>query len=251
MYVRLGFSVAINVDPEVLLVDEVLAVGDEAFQRRCSEKFSDMKADGKTIVLVSHSMVAVQNICDNVAWFEHGHLKTVGTPRDVIEQYTGTVQTDREVDESGRPRWGTGEVSITDVELIDHRGRSGTRVTTGESVLLRIHYDAPEPVAQPGFSFFFNTLNGQPVTGPNSVAAGCVPDKIEGTGVVEVTMDPFKILPGTYDLTVVVADRFLLREYDHRQNVIRFDVERGNIHEDWGVVSVSPRWRIGSLEGGT
>jgi ABC-type polysaccharide/polyol phosphate transport system ATPase subunit len=251
MYIRLGFSVAINVDPEVLLVDEVLAVGDEAFQRKCSEKFSDLKNEGKTIVLVSHAMSQVQNICDHVAWFEHGRLKTVGTPRDVIEEYTGTVQVDRDIDVEGHPRWGSGEVKITEVELIDHLGVAGTRVTTGERVRLRLHYEAPEPVAQPGFCFFFTTLNGAPVTGPNSVAAGCVPEKIEGTGVVEIEMDPFRVLPGTYDLTVVVADRLLLKEYDHRQNVLRFDVERGSIHEDWGVVSLAPRWRIGDLEGGT
>ena len=251
MYVRLGFSIAINVDPEVLLVDEVLAVGDEAFQRKCSEKFADLKSDGKTIVLVSHAMSSVQNICDNVAWFEHGHLKRIGSPRDIIEDYTGTVQVDREVDAGGHPRWGSGEVRITEVELVDHTGHSGERVTTGEQVTLRLHYDAPEPVAQPGFSFFLTTLNGAPVSGPNSVKAGCVPDKIEGKGVVEVVMDPFRVLPGAYEMSVVVSDRSLLKEYDHRQNVLRFDVERGSIHEDWGCVSLSPQWRIGDIEGRT
>ncbi len=251
MYVRLGFSVAINVDPEVLLVDEVLAVGDEAFQRKCSEKFADLKTEGKTIVLVSHSMGSVQSICDKVAWFEHGQLKKIGTPRDVIEEYTGAVQVDRDLDVGGHPRWGSGEVRLTEIELVDHDGCSGTRVTTGERVRLRLHYEAPEPVAQPGFCFFFTTLNGAPVTGPNSVAAGCIPDKIEGTGVVEVVMDPFRVLPGTYDLTVVAADRTLLKVYDHRQNVVRFDVERGAIHEDWGVVSLAPQWRIGDVEGST
>jgi ABC-2 type transport system ATP-binding protein len=108
MYVRLGFSVAINVDPEVLLVDEVLAVGDEAFQRKCSEKFADLKYDGKTIVLVSHSMHSVQNICDRVAWFEHGKLLGIGEPREIIEEYTSTVQVDRETDEGGHKRWGSG-----------------------------------------------------------------------------------------------------------------------------------------------
>ena len=74
MYVRLGFSVAINVDPDVLLVDEVLAVGDEAFQRKCNEKFAELRNQGKTIVLVSHGLGTVQNLCDRVAWFSHGHL---------------------------------------------------------------------------------------------------------------------------------------------------------------------------------
>jgi ABC-type polysaccharide/polyol phosphate transport system ATPase subunit len=251
MYVRLGFSVAINVDPEVLLVDEVLAVGDEAFQRKCSEKFAELKHQGKTIVLVSHSMFSVQSICDRVAWFEHGKILSTGKPRDVIEEYTSTVQTDRTVDEEGHPRWGSGEVKFTHIELVDHTGQAGTKVHTGERATLRMHYETSEPVVEPGFSFFFATINGQPVTGPNSVAAGCVPDKLEGKGVVEVVMDPFRLLPGTYDLTTVVADRTLMHEYDHLQNVIRFDVERGTIHEDWGVVSLDPKWRIGDVEGET
>jgi ABC-2 type transport system ATP-binding protein len=251
MYVRLGFSVAINVDPEVLLVDEVLAVGVENFQRKCSEKFADLKAEGKTIVLVSHSMFSVQNICDRVAWFEHGKLLATGEPRDVIEEYTSTVQVDRETAASGHPRWGSGEVKLTLVELIDHTGTAGTRVHSGERVMIRIHYETTEPVTEPGFSLFIATVNGAPVTGPNSVAAGCVPDKLDGTGVVEVVIDPLTLLAGTYDLTVVVADRTLLHEYDHLQNVIRFDVERGDIREDWGVASLHPRWRIGDLEGET
>jgi ABC-2 type transport system ATP-binding protein len=251
MYVRLGFSVAINVDPEVLLVDEVLAVGDEAFQRKCSEKFADLKYDGKTIVLVSHSMHSVQNICDRVAWFEHGKLLGIGEPREIIEEYTSTVQVDRETDEGGHKRWGSGEVKVSHVELIDHHGGATTRLRAGERATIRISYDAAEPVTEPGFSFFINQLNGTPVSGPNSVAADCVPDKIEGRGVVEVVLDPLRLLPGTYDLTAVVADRTLLHEYDHLQNIVRFDVERGPIHEDWGVVSLHPRWRIGDLEGET
>ncbi len=250
MYVRLGFSVAINVDPEVLLVDEVLAVGDENFQRKCSEKFADLKADGKTIVLVSHAMSSVQNICDEVAWFEHGALKKTGTARDVIEQYTGNVHVDRTVDSSGRPRWGSGEVRITDVELIDRTGQVTTELRSGERATIRMTYEAPEPVSEPGFSVFITTMNGQPVTGPNSVAAGHVPDKIEGRGTVEVVIDHLRMLAGTYDLTVVASDRALLREYDHRQNVVRFDVQRGIILEDWGVVSLDPHWTIHGDEGG-
>src|SRR3954452_16576169 len=128
MYVRLGFSVAINVDPDVLLVDEVLAVGDEAFQRKCNEKFSDLKSAGKTIVLVSHSMGAVHNLCDEVAWFSHGRIKMQGPARRVIDQVYGRVQVDREVDEaSGNSRWGSGEGRIENIELLNADGKSVTR----------------------------------------------------------------------------------------------------------------------------
>jgi len=87
MYVRLGFSVAIHVDPDVLLVDEVLAVGDESFQEKCAEKFRELKARGKTIVIVSHSMEMVEKMCDRVAWIQDSHLKQVGKPSAVIKAY--------------------------------------------------------------------------------------------------------------------------------------------------------------------
>lgn len=87
MYVRLGFSVAIHVDPDILLVDEVLAVGDESFQQKCFEKFEELKLRGKTIVLVSHSMSSMVDMCDRIAWIQHGELKDVGSPAEIVSRY--------------------------------------------------------------------------------------------------------------------------------------------------------------------
>ena len=87
MYVRLGFSVAINVDPDVLLVDEVLAVGDEAFQAKCAEKFVEFRERGKTVIIVSHSLDTLAQMCDRLAWLSHGHLQLVDEPETVIEAY--------------------------------------------------------------------------------------------------------------------------------------------------------------------
>src|SRR3954465_14677836 len=98
MYVRLGFSVAINVDPDVLLVDEVLAVGDEQFQRKCNEKFAELRSQNKTIVVVSHGLGLMRTICDELAWLEHGRVRQVGPSGDVIDKYVAEVQTDRQTD---------------------------------------------------------------------------------------------------------------------------------------------------------
>ncbi|MEO5842315.1 MAG: ABC transporter ATP-binding protein, partial [Acidimicrobiales bacterium] len=92
MYIRLGFSVAINVDPEILLIDEILTVGDESFQRKCTEKFDDLKDSGKTIVLVSHAMGAMKDLCDELALLDHGRLVSIGKPDDVIDTYMGGVE---------------------------------------------------------------------------------------------------------------------------------------------------------------
>jgi lipopolysaccharide transport system ATP-binding protein len=91
MYVRLGFSVAINVSPDILLVDEVLAVGDAEFQQRCANKFQELKSSGCTIVVVSHAMEMIKNLCDHAAWMEHGQLKAHGEAQDIIEMYLRQV----------------------------------------------------------------------------------------------------------------------------------------------------------------
>jgi ABC-2 type transport system ATP-binding protein len=249
MYVRLGFSVAINVDPDVLLVDEVLAVGDESFQRKCNEKFAALRSDGKTIVLVSHAMGSVQSLCDQVAWFEHGHLKSLGKPKEVIEAYTGQVDVHRTYDENGNVRWGTGEARIVHVELLGRDGRPAQPIRTGDPLVIRLHWEAAEPVAAPGFAVSISTIEGLALSHPSSVDADCVPEKIEGRGFADIEFDVLRLLPGTYDLTVVLSDRTKFHTYDQRDNLVRFDVERGPLYEQGGRVSLGPRWRIGDLVG--
>lgn len=250
MYVRLGFSVAINVDPDVLLVDEVLAVGDEAFQRKCNEKFAQLRGDGKTIVLVSHAMGSVVNLCDRVAWFEQGELKRLGSPRDVVEEYTGNVQMDREVDDAGHARWGSGEGRISHIEMLDVAGRAVERFRTGEPLRIRLHYEMSEPIERPVFRLVISNLAGVDLTGPTSKDVDCIPEKLDGAGYVDIEIESLRLLPNTYDLSVILTDRTLYKTFDHRQHAVRFDVERGSIHEDLGFVSLSPRWYIGDLVAG-
>jgi ABC-2 type transport system ATP-binding protein len=249
MYVRLGFSVAINVDPDVLLVDEVLAVGDEAFQRKCNEKFAELRLAGKTIVLVSHGMSAVHNLCDRVAWLEHGRVKMLDDARKVVDEYTGNVQIDREVDvESGNTRWGSGEGRIERVDILNSQGESVTRVQSGDPITIRFHYAMSEPIERPVFGMAIHTLDGTHVTGPNTRDANCVPEKLDGTGYVDLVFDRLLLLPGTYDLTCSLVDYHILHPYDFRHRVLRFDVERGSIKELYGVVSLGGDWRIYDTE---
>jgi ABC-2 type transport system ATP-binding protein len=92
MYVRLGFSVAIHVDPDILLVDEVLAVGDETFQQKCADKFVEFRREGKTVIIVSHALGTMMTMCDRLAWLNHGELQTVGEPESVVAAYRGAAQ---------------------------------------------------------------------------------------------------------------------------------------------------------------
>jgi ABC-2 type transport system ATP-binding protein len=244
MYVRLGFSVAINVDPDILFVDEVLAVGDEAFMRKCQEKFTELRQSGKTVVMVTHGMAAVQNLCDRAAWFSHGKLMKIDSAREVVEAYTETVQVDRRTDEDGHERWGTGEGRIVKVELGGQNGSAPARLHCGSPARIRLHYEMDQPIEKPVFALSIQTLNGWEVSGPTSRDVDCVPDKLEGRGYVDIVFDTLRLLPGTYDLTVSLRDYGMVHAYDVRKEVMRFDVERGPLREQVGVFALDGRWKV-------
>jgi ABC-type multidrug transport system ATPase subunit len=245
MYVRLGFSVAINVDPDVLLIDEVLAVGDEEFQRKCLERVADLRAAGKTIVVVTHALSTVRNMCDQAIWLEHGEVRYTGTGDEVADEYLGTVQVEIQAEEDAQdePKWS--RLRIGDVEMLDARGRPTTRVATGEAVTFRMRYEANEPVLDPIFSFALTTPEGVLVTGPNTKEAHVRVDKVEGEGVVELHVPRLLLLHGAYDVTIDCTNRDVTHSYDRRAKVLRFDVVPGVPHETFGgLFSLDGTFRI-------
>lgn len=247
MYVRLGFSVAINVDPEVLLVDEVLAVGDESFARKCMEKFAEFKEAGKTIVIVSHALGTMRSMCDTVAWLDQGTLRAVGTPGEVVDDYTESSHDERGGGDHGA-RWGSGEGKIDAIELLGPDGEATTRVRTGEPVTFRFHYTTQEPIPRPVFGMAIHTVEGQHVTGPNTRDEECVPDKISGTGFCDLRVPRLLLTPGSYDLSASLYDYACLHPYDFRSRAVRFDVEHGDPRDVHGVVSLGGTWSIDGEE---
>lgn len=245
MYVRLGFSVAINVQPDILLVDEVLAVGDEAFQRKCLERFAELKRAGKTVIIVTHSMASVLNMCDHAVWFKKGHLLADGEPRQVVEAYTGSIVLDDHRPAETGDRWGSGEARIERVELVDHNGLSTNRVFTGEPVTVRLWYATSEPVARPVFGVSLQTLQGVVVSAPTTKESEVVPEKIDGEGWVDLRLGHFPLLPGTYDITASLTDYTISHPYDVRRNVLRIDVDRRGQVEPAGIVSLGGHWTFG------
>ncbi|MBV8161887.1 MAG: ABC transporter ATP-binding protein [Acidimicrobiia bacterium] len=249
MYIRLGFSVAINVDPDILLIDEILAVGDEQFQRRCSEKFAEFKEQGRTVVIVSHALTSVRNMCDRVALLDHGRVKELGPASEVIDAYLGGVHTDRPAteEEDTGTRWGSGEVVIERIELLGPTGMPATWVKTGDQVTIRLYYAARVPVSQPVFKVVVSRVDGLELTGPNTRDGGMVPDRIAGEGHVDLVIDDFPLLPGAYDLTPSVHDYSCLHDYDVRHRAFRFDVEQGHPRESTGFMTLGGRWQAGHL----
>ncbi|MFM8304098.1 MAG: ABC transporter ATP-binding protein [Actinomycetota bacterium] len=254
MYLRLGFSVAINVEPEVLLVDEILAVGDEQFQRKCAEKFVDLRRQGKTVIIVSHSLGTIRNMCDRVALLEHGHLRAIGPAGEVIDRYLGDVHSDETVEED-RLRWGSGEVRVEAVEVLGADGSTPTRVRTGESVVLRIHYRAEGEVPEPVFTLSVYSVDGILVSSPNTDDAGQVPAVLRGSGHLDLRVPRLLLVPGTYSLGVAVTDRSRTKDYDVRSQVLHLDVEAGLPYESLGLTSLGGAWDVAGVgtgsDGGT
>jgi ABC-2 type transport system ATP-binding protein len=245
MYVRLGFSVAINVDPDVLLIDEVLAVGDEEFQRKCLERVADLREAGKTIVVVTHSLQTVRSLCDAAAWLEEGIIRELGDASDVADAYLGTVQVDIQAEEEADPASKWSKLRITSVEMLDGRGRPVIKVSTGERVTLRLHYEASEPVRNPVFSFAISTPDGVLVTGPNTKEAQVWVDKVEGEGTVDLHIDRLLLLLGNYDITAECTNESVTHSYHRLIRAMRFDVTPGVPHETYGgLVSLDGRWSI-------
>jgi ABC-2 type transport system ATP-binding protein len=147
MTVRLGFAIAINVDPDILVIDEVLAVGDASFQLKSLEKIQELRKQGKTIIFVSHGLDQVEKLCETAAWIDQGSLKMVGPALDVVNEYSGlSYGADETVEGEIGKRWGSHEIEITNVQLLDEAGVEPSLHVTGKRMTIRIHYHAPQPI---------------------------------------------------------------------------------------------------------
>jgi ABC-type polysaccharide/polyol phosphate transport system ATPase subunit len=244
MYVRLGFSIAINVDPDILLVDEVLAVGDAAFQRKCMEKFAAYRAAGKTVVVVSHDTGSMRMLCDEVAWLEHGKLVKVGRPDDVVDEYIDEGHEEREQTEDGGLRWGSGEGRVERVELLDGTGSTTTRLRTGSPVTVRVHWSTDRPLEQPVFGLAIETLEGHYLWAHHSRDGDAVPARIDGAGHVDLVVDRLMLQPGTFDISASLVTYDTQHVYDYRRRTLRFDVETGRPRESGGPIALGGSWQL-------
>jgi ABC-2 type transport system ATP-binding protein len=243
MYVRLGFSVATHLDPDVLLVDEVLAVGDAAFQRRCFEKFSDFRRAGKTVVMVSHASESMRTMCDQAAWINEGRLAAIGPAAEVVDRYVDHFHTDREVVEGAATRWGSGEARLTSVDLVGPEGQPVHLVHTGDEVTLRMSWQADRPVAKPVFGLALETLEGTWLWAHHTRDAGYVPDELPPSGSVDLHIPRLMLQPGTYDVSASIVDYTTTHVYDYLRRCLRFDVEHGDPRESGGYVALGGTWK--------
>jgi lipopolysaccharide transport system ATP-binding protein len=242
MVVRLGFAIATNVDPEILIIDEVLAVGDESFQHRCHEKIETFRQEGRTIILVSHGLMEVAQLCSTVAWLEKGAIQEIGPSYEVISKYSGqshnaAPKIEGEIGE----RWGSHEAEITRAEFVDVDGVPVRVLKTGEPISLQIDYTAHMPIKEPVFGIRFTHLHGTNVWGSNTKRMGFQPATLNNSGTITLTIPELPILAGTYDLTVALSDQHETYEYDHWERRVRFDVVQYNSFDE-GLIQIEANW---------
>jgi ABC-type polysaccharide/polyol phosphate transport system ATPase subunit len=215
MYVRLGFAVAVEVDPDVLLVDEVLAVGDEVFKKKCLGKMAEFQSAGKTIVVVSHDLDTVKKICSRVMLLGEGRVLELGEPEAVVEEYKRLGL--QQQDDVYRREWGTRAAEIVDVQILDASGTPTERFRSGETMRVRIRYDAHEPIADPVFGFSVADYQGKLCYGSNTAISGTEVGLIEGPGAIELTIEPLNLMRGKFLLSLALHSR------DHQTHYHRLD----------------------------
>ncbi|MEE0238650.1 MAG: Wzt carbohydrate-binding domain-containing protein, partial [Pauljensenia sp.] len=238
MYVRLGFSVSIHVEPDILLVDEVLAVGDMEFQNKCMDKFAQLKDQGRTVVVVSHGLEQMRTFCDQAAWLDHGTLVDVGNAAEVIDTYSDVAHHAVEV-EGGGTRFGSGEAMIEKIELLGPSGEPTSLVNTGDAVSLRLHYRAKERITAPVFGVSIDTREGIFVWGLHGVDACYVPTSIEpGTGHLDVNIPRLALNPGSYTVSAAIQNHDMTSVIDALQKARRFDVLPGPGMESGGIITL-------------
>lgn len=242
MVMRLAFSIAIHVDPDVLLVDEILAVGDEAFQKKCLDHIARFQAQGGTIVLVSHSAGQVQDLCTHAAWIEDGTVQAAGNPATVVNAYVDRVRgretTTAEVEVAvERPA-----IELGAVRILDRAGGPVSAVRRGDALVVEVPYHVNEPVEDPAFGISMVRNDGAYVYGTNTSVDGLSLRPLRKDGVVTLRYDRLPLLGGTYRFVISVFSKSRTLPIDSKDRVYSFRVPTESDEE--GLVHLEHEWLL-------
>jgi lipopolysaccharide transport system ATP-binding protein len=261
MYMRLGFAVAINVDPDVLLVDEVLAVGDEAFTHKCLDRFADLRRRGRTVVLVTHSLDLVLKFCDEAVWLDAGVVRAQGDTQRVVDAYLLDVARleDRALAQSATPssarqdagaeppdlskvsegRWGSREAEIVSVDMRRADGTPAHLFQSGDAVEIQMQVRAHQRLTD--FVFGVGVYNAEGICcfGTNTALERAQPEELAGEAVVSFVIESLALVEGTYKLDVAVH-RESGAPYDYHRLLYTFRVS--SRIKDTGIFRPPHRW---------
>ncbi len=264
MYARLAFSVAIHVDADILLVDEILGVGDINFQAKCANKIYEMKRNGTTIILVTHDMSTIDRLCDYAVWLDHGKKIAEGSPKKIQNaylKYMAEEQEERQKIEETKAKveekeknikveekdvrkkithlgehFGNGNVIFTSCKLLDEKGVDRRSFNTGQKVKLQVEYLCQVDPAdlQVNIGFEISSTQGIYIYGTNTSREGYKKVKLQKKGIIEVELENLRLLPGDYNIGIAIADLEEKASYDHYRSITQFKMY-SNIH-DVGIV---------------
>ena len=253
MYMRLGFAIAVTVDPDVLLIDEVLAVGDEAFQHKCVGRIQEFKAQGKTILLVTHDLGSVERLCDEAVWLDGGRVQAHGGTREIVDRYLNHVarletqdlgeahkEAEAAVAAGDARRWGSREIEVTSVRLRDASGQERYLYESGEPCTVHLAYRVHRPVDEPVFGIGIFRKDGVCCYGTNTAIDEVHLGKLAGEGELTVRLDRLDLVEGEYllDVAVHAMDG---HPYDYHSRLYAFAV-RARV-KDVGIARLAHTWR--------
>ncbi len=251
MYAKLGFAIAAHVEADIILTDEILAVGDAAFHRQCHKRFQELRASA-TIILVSHDLQAIRKVCTRVLWIRGGRVQLDASPDQAVEAYLESVQQDREEElRGGRPssavegvtRWGSGEIEIESVTTHDEQGREKSVFRTHEDLVIRIHYQVKGGFRDPGFCIQLHTDQDVWIHGTNTFVDNIPCILNVDTGIVEMRYPRIPLLSGTYWIMAgVTSSNDWAIPYDVQMKAQRFEVLTAS--GEGGIIRCEHMWTI-------
>ncbi len=255
MTVRLGFAVAVAIRPKILIVDEIIAVGDEEFQRKCFDYMRELRDSGTTVALVTHSLSLAREMCDEIVWFDHGKVRMLASSDEAVSAYIAEVnareaakreaeegEVDYGEDDQYRLNQGNGDCRMTRVEFLDENGRVVPFLTSGNEATLRIHVHSYYDLHDVELGLGFSTDGGVMVAGPNSKAGGRLYSFRAGEDTfIDYTMKEFIFQPGRYWLTTCFVRDGQMYDYsDRRTEVI---VRTGRPSTEPALITLPPgKW---------
>jgi ABC-2 type transport system ATP-binding protein len=222
MFVRLGFAVAVHVDPRILLVDEVLAVGDEAFQRKCLGRVRELQEEGRTIVFVTHAMQLVHQICDRAVLLDHGRVHTDGDVESVIRAFRSVMARMAVGADESLSR----EVEILRVDLLDSDGRPLSMLSPGDTLNVQVEVEARRPVDDPVVILSVHNARDEWVFGTSTRRRGVRLGRVDGKKRITFSLGSLPFPEGRYTTSVTVRDAARTATFDHHGQRYEFEIVR-------------------------
>ena len=254
MRLRLGFAVAAHMDPDVLFVDEVLAVGDAEFQKKCLNAMDELRSGGRTVLFVSHNMAAIENLCPRTVWIDAGRIRMDGPTEQVIASYLATFSESQRTGydlEHITNRSGSGAIRFLRVDFMDAQGQPTSVFRSGEPFRARFHYRVNERIRDPHFGMVIFSDLGTRITTVSTWHANYYISEVEpGEGVIELQIDDLFLQPNRYFISLFVDTTG--QRFDNLDHCIAIDVEDSNaydnqgrgLHPRWGLVYLPSRWSV-------